>query len=140
LAKFEDVKKEMLKKEDKLGQKIEPGIIDLVTALNCHGLITDSSCEGHLDKGEFFFPWVCVSNKISKEYRKDKIKLIEFNLKNLELQRNIILLLEEFYQNRNTPYQHRLIAGVIPGLGTEIYPQSGFILGLGVLIGKFLLV
>jgi hypothetical protein len=44
---------------DRRGKKIDPGIMDMVLALNASGIRTTQSCEGHIDWG-FPYPWVCV--------------------------------------------------------------------------------
>lgn len=126
MARFEQMKKEMLKKEDKLGQKIDSGIFDLVVVLNCFGFNTTSSCEGHLKDKEIFFPWVIITEDDSKiDYNNDK-QVEKYHTKNLEKQSILIKLLSEFYENRITPYEHRLIVGIIPGCGTELMPMSGY--------------
>ncbi len=125
MTKFEQVKKEMLMKKDKLGQKIDSGILDLVVSLNCLGFNTDSSCEGHLREKGIFFPWVVIIEDYS-ENNNDIYQDKDEHFINLDRQYQIIKLLAEFYENRNTPYEHRLIAGIIPGCGTELMPMSGY--------------
>ncbi len=44
---------------DKLGQGIDPGIFEMVVALNLLGIHTSQSCEGHLDHG-YAYPWITV--------------------------------------------------------------------------------
>jgi len=119
---FEEVKKEMLKKEDKLGQKIEPGIIDLVTALNCLGFETVSSCEGHPERGGTFYPEVII---MTKKGENDKIQ--DCWHRNLMMHKNLIKLLQEFYKNRDIEYQHMLITSIISNAGTELRPHSGYL-------------
>lgn len=42
---------------DALGTPIDKGIMEAVIALNVLGVMTDSSCEGHLDRG-YAAPWI----------------------------------------------------------------------------------
>lgn len=126
MAKFDEIKKEMLTKEGKLGQKIDSGILDLVVSLNCLGFNTDSSCEGHLTSKGIFFPWVVIIENDSKVDYNNSEQLEKQNTKNLKKQFHIIKLLAEFYEGRNSSFEHRLIAGIIPGCGTELMPMSGY--------------
>lgn len=123
MTKFEQIKKEMLAKEDKLGQKIDSGILDLVVSLNCLGFNTDSSCEGHLKDKGIFFPWVII---IEDDSKNNNSQLQDFHFLNLDKQYQLIKLLSEFYKERTTAYEHRLITGIIPGCGTELMPMSGY--------------
>ncbi|MCP4354217.1 MAG: hypothetical protein GY793_01045 [Proteobacteria bacterium] len=90
----------------------------MVTVLNCLGFETDSSCGGHL-KNSLFFPWVVVM--------KEDEKVKDYHDQNLKMQLRVIEFLEDFYFDRTTPIRHRLIVNTIPGCGTELMPQSGYI-------------
>lgn len=122
MSKFDDIKKEMLKKEDKLGQKIEPNIIDLVTVLNCLGFETISSCDGHPERSETFYPEVII---MTKKGENDTVQ--DCWNRNLIMHQNLIKLLQEFYINRCTEYQHMLITSIISNAGTELRPHSGYL-------------
>ena len=122
MSKFEDVKKEMLKKEDKLGQRIEPGIIDLVTVLNCLGFETISSCEGHPEREGTFYPEVII---MTKKTEKDKIQ--DCWNRNLAMHNKLIDLLQRFYLNRTVDYKHMLITSIISNAGTELRPHSAYL-------------
>lgn len=122
MKSFEDVKKEMMRKQDGLGQKIDSGILDLVTVLNCLGFETISSCEGHPENGRTFFPEVTFMAK-----QKNGENVQDYWNRNLAMQKKLIILLQKFYFNRTTEYQHRLITSIILDAGTELRPHSGYL-------------
>ncbi len=122
MNKFYAVKQEMMKKEDKLGKKIDLGILDLVVVLNCFGFETISSCEGHPEEGLTFFPEVCMMTERGKNE-----KIQDCWHRNLVMQKKIIALLQEFYLHRETDYQHRLITDIHLGLAFSIRPHSGYL-------------
>lgn len=122
MSKFEDIKKEMLKKEDALGQKIEDNILDLVVVLNCLGFETISSCDGHPERGGTFFPEVIIMTE-----KNDNDKIEDCWNRNLIMHNKLILLLQSFYLDSDTEYQHRLITSIISDAGTELRPHSGYV-------------
>ncbi|MDO8530167.1 MAG: hypothetical protein Q7S10_02060 [bacterium] len=79
------VLEEKFKKEtDRLGYEIEPGIFDVVVALNALGINTRQSCEGHVDRGRTA-PWVDVQypnqpRRFTQEERIEKEVAKESNL------------------------------------------------------------
>ncbi|MCP4354846.1 MAG: hypothetical protein GY793_04290 [Proteobacteria bacterium] len=122
MKSFEEVKKELLKKTNKSKWKMDPGILDLVVVLTCLGFETISSCEGHPEKTPTFFPHVTI---MTKKEEKDKVQ--DCWHRNLIMQKNMIALLQDFYLDRDTEYQHRFIADMISGGGTELRPHSGYL-------------
>src|SRR5690242_7631903 len=44
---------------DKLGKKIDPGILETVVAFNLLGIVTLQSCEGHIGWG-VPYPWISI--------------------------------------------------------------------------------
>jgi hypothetical protein len=56
-AGWNDAVLQMQRAVDALGTPIDAGIMDVVIALNVLGVVTDSSCEGHLQRG-LAAPWV----------------------------------------------------------------------------------
>src|SRR5712691_8019638 len=44
---------------DRLGNPIDPGILEAVVALNLLSIQTTASCEGHLDSGHCY-PWIDI--------------------------------------------------------------------------------
>ena len=94
---------------DGLGKKIDPGIIEAVTFLNLLEIPTTQSCEGHLPPiiGDSY-PWIEISTPEINKW--DDIGQIEKILKprNLKSQKAMLILLDEFYINRNPPAHVRL--------------------------------
>ncbi|GCE28601.1 hypothetical protein KDA_40850 [Dictyobacter alpinus] len=56
-TRWHEIATQLEKATDALGRPIDPGIMELVVALNVLGILTDSSCEGHLEHGHAA-PWV----------------------------------------------------------------------------------
>lgn len=52
---------------DKLGKKIDTGILETVTALNMLGVCTKQSCEGHLEWG-LPYPWIDIQPEIEQKF------------------------------------------------------------------------
>lgn len=65
---------------DKIGEPIDEGVKESVTAMNVNGFETSASCEGHLDHGESF-PWVDVGESPSEEFleKTEKVSGEDFN-------------------------------------------------------------
>jgi len=110
---------EVSKITDRLGKRVDGGIKETVCAFLVHGFTTSASCEGHIAKeGEkqsgLPYPWVEVYSpepeglEEAEGEEKERLKR-EWKIKNLEQQKKMMSLLEEFYQNRETPFDARLV-------------------------------
>ncbi len=111
---------------DRLGKKIDGGIKETVIGLNVFDIPTTQSCEGH-EKWGTGGPYIDVESTGNKELDKKFHQLIESDDKSetgeeeldrvrSELKRNnlierkkLAVLLQEFYQLRNSPFETRLI-------------------------------
>lgn len=109
---------EVEKITDGLGYPIDGGIKNAVAAFNLSGFPTDGSCEGHTegDHGEVF-PWIDVSFPEPEEWRDNENEQKKWRMENLVLQKNILGLLEEFYMERKTPMELRLMPRYIGAFG-----------------------
>jgi len=118
---------EVNKITDSLGKGIDEKIKESVCAFLVHGFITSASCEGHLAKeGEeepgHPYPWVEIyapkpeGLEEAKGEEKDRLEQ-EWRIKNFEQQRKMMKLLEEFYQNREAPFDARLVFANIGAFG-----------------------
>lgn len=108
---------EIEKITDGLGYPIDKGIQHTVAAFNLSEFPTDGSCEGHPegDHGEPF-PWVDVCPE-PEGLLEDEALQKKWKKENLLLQKNILGLLEEFYKNRQTPLELRLMPRPIGAFG-----------------------
>ncbi len=52
---------------DKLGKKIDKGILETVVAMNVLGITTDMSCEGHIGWG-VPYPWIRIEEDVQQKY------------------------------------------------------------------------
>jgi hypothetical protein len=118
---------EVNKITDSLGKGIDEKIKESVCAFLVHGFTTSASCEGHLAKeGEeehgHPYPWVEIyapkpeGLEEAKGEEKDRLEQ-EWRIKNFEQQRKMMKLLEEFYQNREAPFDARLVFANIGAFG-----------------------
>lgn len=104
---------------DKLGKGVDMGIKETIVALTVHGFGTSGSCEGHHNWGTRG-PYVDIVSKETEELtqrmrdarseEEAKAILEELKRKNLELRRLLLMLLEEFYQERKVPVRIMLVA------------------------------
>lgn len=100
---------------DSLGKRVDENIKESVCAFLIHGFTTSGSCEGHLEKEQHGlpYPWVEVYAPEPEGWqeaegeKKERVEQ-EWKTKNLEQQRKMMGLLEEFYQGRETPFDARL--------------------------------
>ncbi len=65
-------------------QEIEPGVRKLVETLNLNGIVTYSSCEGHIGGRKEPYPWVTFREQDVDERSREKLVLIllEWNIQN----------------------------------------------------------
>lgn len=117
---FEKAKEEVAKLADKLGNPIDPGILDTVAAFRALRINTVGSCEGHLDhattgpyvmfespkSGELLKKLHQIPDKMSKEYKDIFHEASKLNM--VEVQK-LLPLLDGFYEKRDTPHSRRLI-------------------------------
>ena len=63
---LDEARKQVIRLTDKLGNPIDPGILDLVTVLRLLGINTTGSCEGHL--GRFTSgPYIMFQSPLAKK-------------------------------------------------------------------------
>jgi hypothetical protein len=103
---------------DRLGLGVDEKIKESVVAFMAHGFTTSASCEGHLvEPGKrehgLPFPWVDIYAPEPEGWRDsqgDKQESLnqEWRVKNFEQQKKMMKFFEEFYTNRETPFDARL--------------------------------
>jgi len=100
---------------DLLGKEVDNGIKEAVTAFRVYDFTTSQSCEGHIEEGDHGrpFPWVEIYTPEPEELAgaegEEKAKIeTRWTHENLEQQQKMLVLLTEFYQNRETPFDARL--------------------------------
>ena len=114
---------------DALGKRVDPGIKETVAALNCMGLATDGSCEGHMHN-QSKAPWVdfaLIPESLRLEIRSVRKALgngetsprLDALVREAKLQlwageAHIIDLLDEFYKQKNGSAERRLIIDFFP--------------------------
>jgi hypothetical protein len=141
--RWEEIKKEFTTVSDKLGQEIDPGILDTVVGLNVLGVNTFQSCEGHSDHATGA-PYIDIEAKRTPElemletqattaYRQadeafrglppsqetpEEIKQLLIQARQLQAEaskpqlqerQKAMNYLDEFYRDRQVPYDRRLI-------------------------------
>ncbi len=108
---WEKYKSEVERITDRLGKVIDEGIKETVIALRAIGFPTSQSCEGHTDRG-LPYPWVDIKtpkestlwwSAPAPEYE----KLQELAI--LQLQKKMLEFLAEFYEDRQTSFDARLV-------------------------------
>lgn len=114
--KWEKERLEVDRLADGVGYGIEEGIKEAVIALRVSGIMTDQSCEGHLnneEEGGESFPWIRVyapepegwdGSDGEEKKRMEK----EWKIENLKQQKLVMDLLEEFYEKREVEFDARL--------------------------------
>jgi len=152
---WNDKRKEVDRIVDGLGLGIDEGIKETVTALRVYGLNTQQSCEGHM-RGEgrriASLPWItiCVPEPKGWEKAKDKIikqkkgeivedpeqqkkteefvgkAEVEWRVKNFEQYKKAMDLLEDFYRQRETPFEARLTFSLFGSFGAFRIQNLGF--------------
>ncbi len=65
-----EIGQEVDKMEDKLGEKIDPGIRDTLIAVKAHEIPTSGSCEGHDNRAEAL-PWIQIENPEPDGWKED---------------------------------------------------------------------
>lgn len=117
---FTRAKQEVLELADKLGNPIDPGILDTVAAFRVLRINTVGSCEGHADRltggpyvmfealqsGELLQKLQQIADKTSKDYKDVFHEASKLNMAEVQ---KLMPLLDGFYEDRNTPHSKRLI-------------------------------
>ena len=98
---------------DALGKPIDSEIKKTIISLQAWEFPTYQSCEGHSgefpeEEGESRSPWVWIEAPEPENLEKDESAQKEWKKENLKHQSRMIELLDEFYQDRNTPFDVRL--------------------------------
>ncbi|SRR5258708_4494217 len=119
---------------DRLGRPIDDGIFETVVALNALNIITDGSCEGHLDHG-LPYPWIDFTHhefqNITEPERPPEMKELQNRLREINREYyktdayqqyieqvreakfsgeyRIFRYLTKFYENRVVPYDRIII-------------------------------
>ena len=111
---------------DGRGHGIDEGIKKPIIGLMSFDFPTSQSCEGHLDQSGTPFPWVQIMADEPEQYDhppETNPKWIALN----QIQRDkMVLLLEEFYTNRNTTPDAKIIMDDIGNYGTfRLQSQGG---------------
>jgi hypothetical protein len=68
MATWNETRERFTRVTDKLGKKIDPGILETVVAFNMLGITTLQSCEGHIGWGSPY-PWICIEADMQQKYR-----------------------------------------------------------------------
>src|SRR4051812_12906321 len=82
-VQWRETEMELSKVTDKLGTKIETGILPTVVALNILGINTFNSCEGHLDKG-LGTPTISIEAKMTTEQEAKMLQIFSYMEKNYD--------------------------------------------------------
>lgn len=117
---FEQVKAEVTKQVAETGQHIDAGVLDTVVVFRMLGFNPTDACEGHDDRvtgGPFVMfeapeskdlmqQLMAVQDPESTEYKALYHQIAKANIGEVQ---KLLLLLDEFYAERDTPSSERLI-------------------------------
>ncbi|MFH1129559.1 MAG: hypothetical protein V1686_02380 [Patescibacteria group bacterium] len=107
-GRIKDIERQVDEIADKLGMPIDKEIKDAVVALNVWGIPTSQSCEGHLQEKGASFPWIEVYAPEPGGWEEGGEKEKEWIVENLKHRVKTMELLEEFYKDRETPFDAKL--------------------------------
>ena len=120
---------------DRLGKGVDEKIKEAVAAFLMHEFTTSASCEGHSQEADqeehgLPYPWVEIYAPEPAGWEGDKEIQAAWTIENLQQQKKLIALLEEFYQKRETSLATRLTPEKIgayggfriQSLGAELWP------------------
>lgn len=98
---------------DRLGKGVDEKIKEPVAAFLVHEFTTSGSCEGHMteegeDKHGLPYPWIEVYAPESEGWKENEKKKREWIIENLKQQKKMMGFFEEFYKERETPFDARL--------------------------------
>lgn len=111
---------------DRLGKGVDEKIKESLATFLIHEFTTSGSCEGHLAEEEgrhgLPYPWIEIYASEPEGWREakgDKKELLdqEWRIKNFEQQRKMMGFLEEFYKERETPFDARLAFNKVGAFG-----------------------
>lgn len=105
---WEEISAEVEVMTDRLGMRVDEGIKKAVIALRANGFPTYGSCEGHLEREAVLSPYVLVSTQEFEGWEDDENVADRMRSENLGNQRRILMLLNEFYEDRKSPYDAHL--------------------------------
>jgi hypothetical protein len=119
---WQDLHKYFKRVIDRLGMRIDKGIMDTVVALNGAGVYTTASCEGHLHRAAPY-PWIRVEHKDAdgiahqialllhdgkREDEETQRLMKQHRALLLEEEQKLITLLNAFYQEHQFDYDRHL--------------------------------
>jgi len=112
-ARIKDIEKQVDEIRDALGKPIDLGIKKAVIALNLWEFSTSQSCEGHSgespkEEGESKTPWIDIEALEPKDWKENKEVQEKWREENLKKQVKMINFLDEFYKNREVPFDVKL--------------------------------
>lgn len=107
-ARIKDVERQVNEIKDAKGEPVDPNIKEAVVAFNLLKFPTHASCEGHLRKEGASFPWVEVYAPEPEGWKENKEKQKQWTIENLKHRNRMMGVLEEFYKDRETPFDARL--------------------------------
>lgn len=98
---------------DSLGKGVDEKIKESVATFLIHEFTTSGSCEGHLtEKGEdkhgLPYPWIEVYAPEPDGWKESEKKQKAWTIENLKQQQKMMSFLEQFYKDRETPFDARL--------------------------------
>ncbi len=104
---------EVNKIADRLGKRVDEKIKEPVAAFLVHEFTTDGSCEGHVaEEGEnqhgLPYPWIDVDAPEPEGWKESVEKKQKWTIENLKQQKKMMDFFEEFYKERETPFDARL--------------------------------
>lgn len=123
LETWQSLEQQFKRTVDRLGKRIDSGILETVVALNAHRINTTASCEGHLDWGAPY-PWIDVDSAnpriadldqqiallLSEEKKSETEQLyLEIAQLNYQEELKIASILEAFYQHHPIVYDRHII-------------------------------
>ncbi len=121
---------------DRLGKGVDEKIKESVAAFLIHKFTTSGSCEGHIaeeekDKHGLPYPWIEIYASEPEGWKESEEKQNEWTMENLKQQKKMMSFLEEFYKDRETLFDARLIfdkVGTYGGFrvqsfGAEMWPM-----------------
>ncbi|OGE80870.1 MAG: hypothetical protein A3C04_00180 [Candidatus Wildermuthbacteria bacterium RIFCSPHIGHO2_02_FULL_45_25] len=107
---------------DQLGKGIDEKIKEPVAAFLIHEFTTSGSCEGHMaqegeDQHGLPYPWVEVYAPEPEGWEYSEEKKREWTVENFKQQQKMMRFLEEFYKERQTPFDARLVFDGVGAFG-----------------------
>lgn len=94
---------------DGLGLGLDPGIKRTVVLMNLLGMSTSGSCEGHPDQEHGLdYPWIDISAPEPEGWMESTEKQTQWFTENLQLHRQLLEMLGNFYSGRSADSLVRL--------------------------------